>query len=193
LLKGDQIRLDRAKTASWSNNIVPAADLVSAAKTWLKTSPKSKQPWDVDGFKLPGGPVWSKMGMMTFPAANALYRKETQDNYPAARAIMSCVYEGLQVPFDTALAYRVALRSRKTCARRGGRDDPLAVRLDAGTQQGRAPPGEHCADDTEEDRRARMPALWARASLRLRRRPGSTWADRPRPGRRDKGKAYSGT
>src|SRR6266568_3190436 len=43
------------------------------------------------------------MGMMTFPAANALYRKETQDNYPAARAIMACVYEGLQVPFDTAL------------------------------------------------------------------------------------------
>jgi 3-hydroxyacyl-CoA dehydrogenase/enoyl-CoA hydratase/3-hydroxybutyryl-CoA epimerase len=103
LLKGDQIRLDRAKTMKLVDNVVPAADLVSAAKTWIKTSPKSKQPWDVDGFKLPGGPVWSKMGMMTFPAANALYRKETQDNYPAARAIMSCVYEGLQVPFDTAL------------------------------------------------------------------------------------------
>ena len=103
LLKGDQLRLDRAKTMKLIDAIVPAADLVNAAKTWIKTSPKSKQPWDVDGFKLPGGPVWSKMGMMTFPAANALYRKETQDNYPAARAIMSCVYEGLQVPFDTAL------------------------------------------------------------------------------------------
>jgi 3-hydroxyacyl-CoA dehydrogenase / enoyl-CoA hydratase / 3-hydroxybutyryl-CoA epimerase len=103
LLKGDQLRLDRAKGMKLVDNIVPAADLVAAAKTWIKTSPKSKQPWDMDGFKLPGGPVWSKMGMMTFPAANALYRKETQDNYPAARAIMSCVYEGLQVPFDTAL------------------------------------------------------------------------------------------
>jgi 3-hydroxyacyl-CoA dehydrogenase/enoyl-CoA hydratase/3-hydroxybutyryl-CoA epimerase len=103
LLKGDQLRLDRAKTMKLVDNIVPAADLISAAKTWIKTSPKSKQPWDVDGFKLPGGPVWSKMGMMTFPAANALYRKETQDNYPAARAILACVFEGLQVPFDTAL------------------------------------------------------------------------------------------
>jgi 3-hydroxyacyl-CoA dehydrogenase/enoyl-CoA hydratase/3-hydroxybutyryl-CoA epimerase len=103
LLKGDQIRLDRAKTMKLVDNIVPAADLVSAAKNWIKTSPKSKQPWDVDGFKLPGGPIWSKMGMMTWPAANALYRKETNDNYPAARAIMSCVFEGLQVPFDTAL------------------------------------------------------------------------------------------
>jgi 3-hydroxyacyl-CoA dehydrogenase/enoyl-CoA hydratase/3-hydroxybutyryl-CoA epimerase len=103
LLKGDQIRLDRAKTAKLVDAVVPAADLVSAAKNWIKTSPKSKQPWDVDGFKLPGGPVWSKMGMMTWPAANALYRKETQDNYPAARAMLSCVFEGLQVPFDTAL------------------------------------------------------------------------------------------
>jgi len=103
LLKGNPIAVDRAKTMKLVDAIVPAADLVSAAKTWIKTSPRSKQPWDVDGFKLPGGPVWSKMGMMTFPAANALYRKETYDNYPAARAIMSCVFEGLQMPFDTAL------------------------------------------------------------------------------------------
>ena len=103
LLKGDQIRLDRAKTMKLVDNVVPAADLVKAAKDWIKTSPKSKQPWDTDGFKLPGGPVWSKMGMMTWPAANALYRKETLDNYPGARAILSSVFEGLQVPFDTAL------------------------------------------------------------------------------------------
>ncbi|MBV9288248.1 MAG: 3-hydroxyacyl-CoA dehydrogenase, partial [Hyphomicrobiales bacterium] len=81
-----------------------AAELVSAAKTWIKTTPRAKQPWDVDGFKLPGGPVWSKMGMMTWPAANALYRKETFDNYPAARAILSSVFEGLQLPMDLALA-----------------------------------------------------------------------------------------
>ena len=40
---------------------------------------------------------------MVFPAANALYRKETYDNYPAARAIMQSVYEGLQLPMDAAL------------------------------------------------------------------------------------------
>jgi 3-hydroxyacyl-CoA dehydrogenase / enoyl-CoA hydratase / 3-hydroxybutyryl-CoA epimerase len=103
LLKGDQIRLDRAKTMKLVDNVVPAADAVRTAKDWVKATPKAKQPWDVDGFKLPGGPVWSKMGMMTWPAANALYRKETLDNYPAARAILSSVFEGLQVPFDTAL------------------------------------------------------------------------------------------
>src|SRR6202008_5145882 len=55
------------------------------------------------GFRLPGGLVYSKAGMMTFPPANAIYRRETYDNYPAARAIMQVVYEGLQLPIDQAL------------------------------------------------------------------------------------------
>src|ERR1700752_7515 len=36
-------------------------------------------------------------------AANAMYRRETYDNYPGARAIMQVVYEGLQLPMDVAL------------------------------------------------------------------------------------------
>ena len=40
---------------------------------------------------------------MTWAPANAIYRKETHDNYPAAKAILHCVYEGLQVPFDEGL------------------------------------------------------------------------------------------
>ena len=47
--------------------------------------------------------MFSKAGMQMFPAGNAIYRRETYDNYPAARAIMSCVYEGLQLPIDAAL------------------------------------------------------------------------------------------
>jgi 3-hydroxyacyl-CoA dehydrogenase/enoyl-CoA hydratase/3-hydroxybutyryl-CoA epimerase len=83
--------------------VVPAGDLVKAAKDWIKTSPTAKAPWDTDGFKLPGGPVYSKAGMMVFPPANAIYRRETYDNYPAARAILQVVYEGLQLPIDQAL------------------------------------------------------------------------------------------
>jgi 3-hydroxyacyl-CoA dehydrogenase / enoyl-CoA hydratase / 3-hydroxybutyryl-CoA epimerase len=40
---------------------------------------------------------------MVFTPANAIYRHETYDNYPAARAIMQVVYEGLQLPMDQAL------------------------------------------------------------------------------------------
>jgi 3-hydroxyacyl-CoA dehydrogenase/enoyl-CoA hydratase/3-hydroxybutyryl-CoA epimerase len=103
LLKGDQLAVDRAKAMKLVDAVVPAADLVKVAKDWIKAGGKPVAPWDVQGFRLPGGPVYSKAGMMTFPAANAIYRRETYDNYPAARAILQVVYEGLQVTMDTAL------------------------------------------------------------------------------------------
>src|SRR5262245_53520756 len=103
LFKGDQMRVDRAKAMKLIDAVVPPEDLVKAAKDWIKGGGKAQAPWDVDGFKLPGGPVYSKAGMMVFPPANAIYRRETQDNYPAARAILQCVYEGLQLPMDLAL------------------------------------------------------------------------------------------
>ncbi|MBI4273224.1 MAG: enoyl-CoA hydratase/isomerase family protein [Rhizobiales bacterium] len=103
LLKGDQLRLNRAKAMKLVDNIVPAADLVKTAKAWITAGGKAVAPWDVEGFRLPGGLVYSKAGMMTFPAANAIYRRETYDNYPAARAILQVVYEGLQLPMDQAL------------------------------------------------------------------------------------------
>ena len=103
LLKGDQLKVDRAKAMKLIDAVVPAADLIKTAKDWIKAGGKAKAPWDTEGFRLPGGPVYSKAGMMTFPAANAIYRRETYDNYPAARAILQVVYEGLQLPIDTAL------------------------------------------------------------------------------------------
>jgi len=103
LLKGDQLKVDRAKAMKLIDAVVPEADLIKAAKGWIRAGGKAKAPWDTEGFRLPGGPVYSKAGMMTFPAANAIYRRETYDNYPAARAILQVVYEGLQLPMDTAL------------------------------------------------------------------------------------------
>jgi len=103
LLKGDQVQLNRAKAMKLVDAVVPKGDLVKTAKDWIKAGGSAKAPWDVDGFKLPGGPVYSKAGVMVFTPANAIYRRETYDNYPAARAILQVVYEGLQLPMDQAL------------------------------------------------------------------------------------------
>jgi 3-hydroxyacyl-CoA dehydrogenase/enoyl-CoA hydratase/3-hydroxybutyryl-CoA epimerase len=103
LLKGDQLNVERAKGIKLIDAVVPMAEMIKAGKDWIKDGGSAKKPWDSDGYRLPGGPVYSKGGMMTFPAANAIYRRETFDNYPAARAIMQVVYEGLQMPFDLAL------------------------------------------------------------------------------------------
>src|SRR6202012_2416145 len=103
LLKGDQVSASRARTMKMIDEVVPADDLIKTAKTWIVKSGTAKAPWDIENFKLPGGPVQSKAGMLVFTPANAIYRRETYDNYPAARAIMQVVYEGLQLPFDQAL------------------------------------------------------------------------------------------
>ncbi len=103
LLKGDQVTASRAKAMKLVDEVVPPGDVVKTAKAWIKANGTAKAPWDVENFKLPGGPVQSKAGMMVFTPANAIYRRETYDNYPAARAIMQVVYEGLQLPFDQAL------------------------------------------------------------------------------------------
>src|SRR6266571_2073814 len=121
LLKGEAINLARAKALNLIHAIVPAADMIQAAKDWIKGGGKAVAPWDEKTFKLPGGPVFSKMGMQMFPAGNAIYRRETYDNYPAARAIMSCVYEGLQLPIDAALRvesryFTQILRSKEAAA-----------------------------------------------------------------------------
>ncbi|HWZ39376.1 MAG TPA: 3-hydroxyacyl-CoA dehydrogenase NAD-binding domain-containing protein [Bradyrhizobium sp.] len=121
LLKGEAIKLDKAKALNLIHAIVPAADMIKAAKDWIKGGGKAVAPWDEKGFKLPGGPVFSKAGMMMFPAGNAIYRRETYDNYPAARAVMQCVYEGLQLPIDAALRvesryFTQILRSKEAAA-----------------------------------------------------------------------------
>ena len=167
--------------------VVPAADLVQSAKDWIKAGGKAKAPWDNDGFRLPGGPVYSKAGMMTFPAANAIYRRETYDNYPAARAILQVVYEGLQLPMDLALRVESRWFAKILRSPRGRRHDPLAVRVDAGAQQGRAPAHGRAADAAEEDRRARRGLHGRRHRLCHRAGRPRRRADRPRPGQRRQG------
>jgi 3-hydroxyacyl-CoA dehydrogenase / enoyl-CoA hydratase / 3-hydroxybutyryl-CoA epimerase len=103
LLKGQQLSPSRAKAMKLIDAVVPPGELLGAARKWLIESPRSVQPWDEDRFRPPGGKVYSAQGANVFPPASAIYRRETYDNYPGARAILSAVFEGLQLPIDAAL------------------------------------------------------------------------------------------
>lgn len=103
LLQGKTYDGAKAKKLGLVHEVAPAGQLVEAAKKMLKGGLKAVQPWDEKGFRLPGGLVYSAAGAQLFPAANAIYRRETYDNYPGARAILKCVYEGLILPIDNAL------------------------------------------------------------------------------------------
>ncbi len=103
LLKGEALRPEKAKAMRLIEDVVPAAELLDKAKAALEAGVPAVKPWDQEKFRPPSGDVWSKAGFMVWPAANALYRRETFDNYPGARAILKVVFDGLQLPMDQAL------------------------------------------------------------------------------------------
>ncbi|WP_232630909.1 FAD-dependent oxidoreductase [Methylobacterium sp. Leaf118] len=103
LFKGEQIRPQMARTMGLAHAVAPAAEIVERAKAWIRDGGSAVAPWDVPKFKAPSGKVFSPAGMMIWPPANAIYRRETHDNYPAAKAILASVYEGLQLPMDLGL------------------------------------------------------------------------------------------
>lgn len=100
---GQTLTPQKAKAMGLVSEIAEPKKLVEAAKAMIKNGLSPVAPWDQKGFKLPGGPIYSAAGANLWPPAIAILRRETYGNYPAAAAILKCVYEGLLVPFDTAL------------------------------------------------------------------------------------------
>ncbi|WOS63258.1 FAD-dependent oxidoreductase [Sinorhizobium fredii] len=100
---GSSLTAARAKAMGLVHEVVDPEKLVEAAKAMIKNGLNPVQPWDEKGFKLPGGGVWTPASAQLWPAASGILRRETYGNYPGAIAILKCVYEGLQVPFDTGL------------------------------------------------------------------------------------------
>ncbi len=89
-------------------------EMMEKAIKWILANPKAIQPWDEfdkktgaikarENYKVPGGNVQSPTGMRTFAGGTAMIMDKTKGNYPAPIAILSCVYEGLQVNMDRAI------------------------------------------------------------------------------------------
>jgi 3-hydroxyacyl-CoA dehydrogenase/enoyl-CoA hydratase/3-hydroxybutyryl-CoA epimerase len=64
---GQSLTAQRAKAMNLVHQVVPAADLVTAAKQMIKDGLKPVAPWDERGFKVPGGGIWT-------PAASCVAR-----------------------------------------------------------------------------------------------------------------------
>ncbi|MCC5991868.1 MAG: enoyl-CoA hydratase/isomerase family protein [Rhodobacteraceae bacterium] len=105
LLEGKLSDPKKAKSAGLIDEVVPAADLLARAKEWVLSAKDADlvKPWDAKGFKMPGGAPYHPAGFMTFVGASAMINGKTNGVYPAAKALLSAVYEGALVPFDTAL------------------------------------------------------------------------------------------
>jgi 3-hydroxyacyl-CoA dehydrogenase/enoyl-CoA hydratase/3-hydroxybutyryl-CoA epimerase len=105
LLEGKLFEPKKAKSAGLVHEVVDAGELLARAKAWVleATDADIVKPWDQKGWKMPGGAPYHPAGFMTFVGASAMVHGRTQGVYPAAKALLSAVYEGALVPFDTAL------------------------------------------------------------------------------------------
>ena len=103
LLEGKMNDPKKAKMAGVVDEVVAPEDLLKAAKAWVLSNPDIVKPWDQKGYKMPGGTPYHPAGFMTFVGASAMVNGKTMGVYPAAKALLSAVYEGALVPFDTAL------------------------------------------------------------------------------------------
>ena len=101
LLEGKMMAPAKAKAAGLIDEVVD--DPLAAAKDWVLSEPSIVKPWDEKGYKMPGGAPYHPAGFMTFVGASAMVNGKTKGVYPAAKALLSAVYEGALVPFDTAL------------------------------------------------------------------------------------------
>ena len=192
LLKGEQIGAKAAKARGLVHLLAPAGEIVGKAKEWIKAGGKAVAPWDEPNFRLPSGRVHSAAGMMIWPAANAIYRRETYDNYPAARALLQAAYDGLQLPIDLALevesrAFIHVLASKEA----GAMIRSLFVSLGALNKGARRPAG-IAPSRAEEDRHYRRRLHGGEHRLCQRARRLRRRADRPRSGKRRQGQGGVG-
>ncbi|WP_457647946.1 3-hydroxyacyl-CoA dehydrogenase NAD-binding domain-containing protein [Profundibacter sp.] len=105
LLQGKLNNPKAAKMAGVIDEVVPADELLAKAKEWVLSAKDADilKPWDAKGYKMPGGAPYHPAGFMTFVGASAMVNGNTWGVYPAAKALLSAVYEGALVPFDTAI------------------------------------------------------------------------------------------
>ncbi|KAB7644362.1 3-hydroxyacyl-CoA dehydrogenase NAD-binding domain-containing protein [Polymorphobacter fuscus] len=105
LLQGKNMSPQEALGFGVVQAVVPADQVVQAAKDWVKANPtKGVQPWDEKNFKFPGGVgAFNPAFAQTFMAGTAMTHVNAGDNMNAPKAILSAVYEGTQLPMDTAI------------------------------------------------------------------------------------------
>jgi 3-hydroxyacyl-CoA dehydrogenase/enoyl-CoA hydratase/3-hydroxybutyryl-CoA epimerase len=105
LLQGTQYTPQRALASGLVHELADSPeDLLAKARAFIDAHPASQQPWDVPGYRIPGGTPSNPKFAANLPAFPANLRKQLNGApYPAPRNIMAAAVEGSQVDFETAL------------------------------------------------------------------------------------------
>ncbi|MEG0130589.1 MAG: 3-hydroxyacyl-CoA dehydrogenase NAD-binding domain-containing protein [Acinetobacter sp.] len=104
LMEGKQFGVDKAKSLGLIHDTAEnEQELLDKAIAWVNANPKSLQPFDAKGYKIPNGDPKTPAVSQVLAIAPAMLRDKTKGCYPAPEAIMAAAVEGAQVDVDTAL------------------------------------------------------------------------------------------
>jgi 3-hydroxyacyl-CoA dehydrogenase/enoyl-CoA hydratase/3-hydroxybutyryl-CoA epimerase len=108
LLEGKQFKPEQGLKLGLINEIVDSPDaMLESAVNWIKaySNPEKpiQQPYDIKGYKVPGGLPSQPALAKILPIAPTLIRAKTKGTLPAPESILAVMVEGLQVDIDTAM------------------------------------------------------------------------------------------
>ncbi len=102
MLEGRELNAAAAKQQGIVNELAKdRTEMLAKARSWCLANPKPVQPWDDKKFRFPGGDSRSPAVVQMLAIAPSMANAKTQGNYPAATNILSSIYEGGIVDFDT--------------------------------------------------------------------------------------------
>lgn len=104
MTQGTELRVDQALKKGILNDTADTLEeLISKARAWCVANPVAQQPWDVKGFKFPGGDSKHPAIAQLWAIAPSMANAKAYGNYPALNHIASCVFEGGITDIDTGL------------------------------------------------------------------------------------------
>ncbi|MGP9017320.1 3-hydroxyacyl-CoA dehydrogenase NAD-binding domain-containing protein [Streptomyces sp. BR1] len=105
LLQGTQYSPQRALENGLVHEVAATPEeMIAKARAFIDAHPESQQPWDVKGYRIPGGTPSNPKFAANLPAFPANLKKQLNGApYPAPRNILAAAVEGSQVDFETAL------------------------------------------------------------------------------------------
>ncbi|GCD41449.1 3-hydroxyacyl-CoA dehydrogenase NAD-binding domain-containing protein [Streptomyces paromomycinus] len=104
LLQGTRYNAARALENGLIHEVAATPEeLTEKARAFIDAHPEAQQPWDVKGYRIPGGTPAHPKFAANLPAFPANLKKQLNGApYPAPRNILAAAVEGSQVDFETA-------------------------------------------------------------------------------------------
>ena len=103
ITQGTDLRAAEAKELGLVNDLADSREeLLQKSREWCVANPRPVQPWDKQGFRIPGGDSKHPGVVQLLAIAPSMANAKAHGNYPAIGYIMSCLFEGCLLDFDSA-------------------------------------------------------------------------------------------